>query len=158
MEENFNLAIDSVNDYSDSQNTFHVNPNKINQVECLAESFFDEVVVKNTPTDLLSSKNLFNIYKTLKPNKTCQIYLDQPISVMQDFDSKQIESNAKLSGFNNVSVKSTKLNNNGTVIKTQLITLTKPLSRIDVQTETQTITTNNGTKTVTTTKKTINIR
>jgi hypothetical protein len=156
-EENFTLAIDSVNDYSDSQNVFHLHPQKIKQVECLAENFFEGAVVKNTATDTLASKYLFNIYKVLKSNKALQIYIDQPILVMQDFDVKQIESNAKLAGFNNISVKSASINSNGVVTKTMLITLTKPVSRAETQTETVTTKTNDGTKTVTTTKKT-NIR
>jgi hypothetical protein len=156
-EENFTLAIDSVNDYSDSQNVFHLHPQKIQQVECLAEGFFEGAVIKNTATDFLTSKHLFNIYKVLKTNKSLEIYLDQPISVMQEFDAKQIESNAKLAGFNSINVKSASVNNNGIVSKTMLITVTKPVSRVDVQTETVTTKTNNGTKTVTTTKK-INIR
>jgi hypothetical protein len=154
-EENFTLAIDSVNDYSDSQNIFHIHPQKIQQTECLAEGFFEGAVVKNTATDVLTSKNLFNIYKVLKSNKSLEIYLDQPILVMQEFDVKQIESNAKLAGFNNISVKQSSVNSNGKVTKTMLITLVKPISRVG--TETITTQTNNGTKTVTTTKK-INIR
>lgn len=154
-EENFTLAIDSVNDYSDSKNVFHLHPQKIQQVECLAEGFFEGAVVKNTATDVLTSKYLFNIYKALKSNKALEIFLDQPISVMQEFDCKQIESNGKLAGFNNISVKQTSINNNGQVSKTMLITLIKPVSR--VETETITTQTNTGTKTVTTTKK-INIR
>ena len=154
-EETFTLAIDSANDYSDAQNVFHLHPQKIQQVECLAQDFFDGAVVKNTATDVLVSKHLFNIYKTLKPNKSVEIYLDQPILVMQEFDVKQIESNAKLAGFNSISVKTASVNSNGKVTKTMLITLTKPVSR--VETETVTTKTNNGTKTVTTTKK-INIR
>lgn len=154
-EENFTLAIDSVNDYSDSKNVFHLHPQKIQQVECLAEGFFEGAVVKNTATDVLTSKYLFNIYKVLKSNKALEIFLDQPISVMQEFDCKQIESNGKLAGFNNISVKQTSINNNGQVSKTMLITLIKPVSR--VETETITTQTNNGTKTVTTSKK-INIR
>ncbi len=154
-EENFTLAIDSINDYSDSQNVFHIHPQKIQQVECLAEGFFEGAVIKNTATDVITSKNLFNIYKALKPNKSLEIYLDQPILVMQEFDVKQIESNAKLAGFNNISVKQSTVNSNGKVTKTMLITLVKPVSRVD--TETITTQTNNGTRTVTTTKK-INIR
>jgi hypothetical protein len=154
-EENFTLAIDSVNDYSDAENVFHLHPQKIQQVECLAEDFFNGAVVKNTATDVLVSKHLFNIYKALKPNKSVEIYLDQPILVMQEFDVKQIESNGKLAGFNNISTKTASSNNNGKVTKTMVISLTKPVSRV----ETETITTKivNGTKTVTSTKK-INIR
>jgi hypothetical protein len=154
-EEKFTLAIDSISDYSDTQNVFHLNPKKILQVECLAESFFEGALIKNTATDILTSKHLFNIYKVLKSNKSLEIFLDQPILVMQEFDVKQIESNAKLSGFNNFSVKSASVNNNGIVTKTMIITLTKPVSRCE--TETVTTKTNNTTKTVTTTKK-INIR
>ncbi len=120
---NYTLIIDSAQDYADEPYVFHIHPNRLHLAECLQDSYFNRVEVKNTATDLLTSKNLFHIYKLMKPTKTCTIELYQPIAVMQDYDSKQIESNAKLAGFTNIDVR--------TVNKTIRITITKPTSRVE---------------------------
>jgi hypothetical protein len=37
--------------------------------------------------------------KILKPNSIVEVFVDQPISVMQALDASEIEANAKLAGF-----------------------------------------------------------
>jgi hypothetical protein len=120
---NYTLVIDSAQDYADDSNIFHIHSNRMHLTQCLADSYFNKVEIKNTATDILTSKNLFQIFKTLKPGKTCIIELFQPIAVMHEYDSKQIESNAKLSGFTDISTRTVKNN--------ILISLTKPLSRVE---------------------------
>ena len=120
---NYTLVIDSAQDYADNADVFHIHPNRIHLTQCLADSYFNKVEIKNTVTDVLTSKNLFHIFKTLKPTKTCVIELFQPIAVMHDYDCKQIESNAKLAGFTDISVRTVKSN--------ILISITKPASRVD---------------------------
>ncbi len=48
---------------------------------------------------------LFNILQVLKKNCTLEILVDQAITVMQDLDAAELETNAKLAGFSSVQQK-----------------------------------------------------
>jgi hypothetical protein len=43
--------------------------------------------------------NFSYILRKLKPNSVLEVIIFQPISVMQEYDAKQVEANAKLAGF-----------------------------------------------------------
>ena len=66
----------------------------------------NKVVIKNSPVEFLKSKGFFNIYRTLKEGGVCEIIVYQPIFVMQDLNSGEIEANCKLVRFNDILIQS----------------------------------------------------
>ena len=64
------------------------------------------MVIKNSPVEFLKSKGFFNIYRTLKEGAVCEIIVYQPIFVMQDLNSGEIEANCKLVRFNDILIQS----------------------------------------------------
>jgi len=56
-------------------------------------------VVRNTPSANIKSLGFFYLAKALKANSLLEIYVDQPITVMQSLDASELEANAKLAGF-----------------------------------------------------------
>ena len=64
------------------------------------------MVIKNSPVEFLKSKGFFNIYRTLKEGAVCEIIVYQPIFVMQDLNSGEIEANCKLVRFNYILIQS----------------------------------------------------
>ena len=64
------------------------------------------MVIKNSPVEFLKSKGFFNIYRTLKEGGVCEIIVCQPIFVMQDLNSGEIEANCKLVRFNDILIQS----------------------------------------------------
>ena len=64
------------------------------------------MVIKNSPVEFLKSKGFFNIYRTLKEGAVCEIIVYQPIFVMQDLNSGEIEANCKLVRFNDILIHS----------------------------------------------------
>ena len=64
------------------------------------------MVIKNSPVEFLKSKGFFNIYRTLKEGGVCEIIVYQPIFVMQDLNSGEIEANCKLVRFNDILIHS----------------------------------------------------
>ena len=64
------------------------------------------MVIKNSPVEFLKSKGFFNIYRTLKEGGVCEIIIYQPIFVMQDLNSGEIEANCKLVRFNDILIQS----------------------------------------------------
>ena len=64
------------------------------------------MVIKNSPVEFLKSKGFFNIYRTLKEGWVCEIIVYQPIFVMQDLNSGEIEANCKLVRFNDILIQS----------------------------------------------------
>ena len=58
----------------------------------------------------------------MKPSSVCEVVIYQPISVMQDYDAKQIEANAKLAGFTNFQTKDYEYKVDNKKVKTLLVT------------------------------------
>jgi hypothetical protein len=98
-EENLILVIDNDGDYSDNDSIFNLHPERLNMARCLADNTFDSCIIKNSSTECLTAMNLCYVLRKLKQKAICDIFVFQPISVMQEFDTKQIEANAKLAGF-----------------------------------------------------------
>ena len=57
--------------------------------------------------DYLTSFALSNLYTTLQSGAEVSIVISQPVAVMQEYDAKQVEANAKLAGFTDISTNST---------------------------------------------------
>ena len=93
------LLVDAKDLHLDEEEVFAVHPNKLQWLSYFEKESFDNVIVKNTATSSLKSISFFFMGKILKPNCIVEVYIDQPISVMQALDASEIEANAKLAGF-----------------------------------------------------------
>ncbi len=98
-DERLELIVDKEDTYLDVDSVFYVNPQRLPLLRCLQDNLFVSCVIKNSPIDNLTSLNFSYILRKLKPNSSCEVIIYQPISVMQEFDAKQVEANAKLAGF-----------------------------------------------------------
>jgi hypothetical protein len=93
------IYVDGKNQHLEDETIFAVHPNKLQWLSYFEKESFDQVIVQNTPTSYLKSINFFFMGKILKPNSIVEVFIDQPISVMQALDASEIEANAKLAGF-----------------------------------------------------------
>jgi hypothetical protein len=120
--ENLTLVVDSHDTYINNQDVFYINPQRLSLVRCLENELFTSCEIKNSPVDNLTSLNLSYVLKKLKPSSVCEVVIYQPISVMQDYDAKQIEANAKLAGFTNFQTKDYEYKVDNKKVKTLLVT------------------------------------
>ena len=123
MSERAELIIDTAD--IDDGNTLFLTPNHIRGVRYCASNIFDYASIKNCTTEKLNSTSLIGIFNSLKPGAEIFIVVNQPISVMLEYDSKQIEANLKLVGFENI--KYEEKNSSGLLVGT--LTATKPVNK-----------------------------
>ncbi len=119
------LIIDPKGQYEPKEG-FHIDPSQMGWLKKVEKNSFDMVIIKNTESSQITQKHLSSIRKVLKPNCICEVYVSQLISVLQDLDAKEIESNAKLAKFASVesSIFEKFLNENGRDVKYSTIRLT----------------------------------
>jgi hypothetical protein len=98
-DEKLELIVDTEDNYRSSEHQFYIHPQRLNFVRCLSDNQFVSCTVKNTSIENLTSMNFSYILRKLKPNSVLEVIIFQPISVMQEYDAKQVEANAKLAGF-----------------------------------------------------------
>jgi hypothetical protein len=162
MEESLTLLI-SQNDTRQGDNSvFYVNPQRLNLLYVLSDSVFESCLIENTLIENLSSIHFAYILRTLKPNSPVKVVVYQPITVMQEYDAKQVEANAKLAGFNDFhnTVDTFKDQKTGKDFNTIAVNFIRPVrnpNKIEVEVTTTTTTTtvkggkrNDEKKTVTT--------
>ena len=71
--------------------------------------------------------NLVKILEKLQPLAPVEVIIDQPVSVMQEYDAKQVEANAKLAGFDDIKIEpGTYTNPEGKAVNTLIVTFEKP--------------------------------
>lgn len=143
------LIIDGNDTYQDSPDIFYMHPSRLGMLRYVKNNSFSTAEIKNSPLDSLNSLNLVTILEKLIPSGTVTVEIDQPIGVMQSYDAKQIEANAKLAGFDDINIDGT------------TISFTKPVKGKSTQsnedysattvTKTTTSTTKGGKTTTTTT-------
>ena len=97
------LYVDGLDAHEKEKNAMVITPNHLNLADAFQKEVFDKVIVLNSKSDLLTGKAFFNLWRALKSGGTCEVIVDQPISVMQQLDAGEIEANGKLGGFNNIS-------------------------------------------------------
>ena len=114
-------------------------PSKLATSKYLASNTFDQATIRNCPVEKITSGGLVGIFSCLKPQAKINIIVFQPIAVMLFYDSKQIEANLKLAGFEDIHIKDISIQDEKTkkTIQTQSIEATKPVSKrnIDVNIE-----------------------
>ena len=128
MSERAELIIDT--EEIDDEDILFLNPNHIRGVRYCASNIFDYASIKHCPTEKLNSGSLIGIFNSLKPGAEITIVVNQPISVMLEYDSKQIEANLKLVGFENISYEEKKSSSkNGVGIIEGILTAIKPVNK-----------------------------
>jgi hypothetical protein len=96
------LYIDSKDAHLDEENAIVIHPQKLGLALAFEKEVFDKVIIKNSPTELLKSMGFFNIARCLKEGGDVELYLYQPILVLQDVEVGELEANAKLGGFTGI--------------------------------------------------------
>ncbi len=105
MEEtNMRLVVDSKDNYLGEEDMFYIHPQRLSQVRCLEDNQFSSCKILNSGVENISSLNLNYIFKKLQPEAKCEVTIFQPISVMQEYDAKQVEANARLAGFTDITI------------------------------------------------------
>ena len=97
------LYVDSLESYEKDKNAMVITPFHLNLVDAFQKEVFDKIIIQNSKSEYLTGKAFFNLWRALKSGGTCEVIVDQPISVMQQLDAGEIEANGKLGGFNNIS-------------------------------------------------------
>ena len=109
-------------------------PSKLATSKYLASNTFDQATIRNCPVEKITSSGLAGIFSCLKPQGKINIIVFQPIAVMLFYDSKQIEANLKLAGFEDIHISDIIIQDEKTKknIQTQSIEATKPVSKRNV--------------------------
>ena len=141
--EDYELAIDSEDTYLDQPNVFYIHPGRISTVRCVANIQFSSASIKNSPVNSLTSLNLVAVLEKMKQNAPLEVYIDQPITVMQEYDAKQVEANLKLAGFDEISINSGDYvkQSTGKKIETLVVSCIKPIKNpnaVEITVTTQT--------------------
>ncbi len=100
----FDLVVDTKDVWNSEKEVFHLRPEKAHLTCCFDNGRFRSCSVYNTAVDEITPRFLSSLYDKLVPNATVTVVVNQPISVMQDFDAKQIEANAKCCGYTTVKI------------------------------------------------------
>ena len=120
------LYVDPKDNHNNEDNCLVIHPSHLNMADTFESNTFDKIYINNTKTELLRAKGFFNLAKCLKSKGILEIIVDQPIAVMQNLDAGEIEANAKLGGFIDVTSQTCTINNNGSKFSTIKIKMTKP--------------------------------
>jgi hypothetical protein len=123
------LVVDNVEPEEDD--VMYLRPSKLNTSVYLASNIFDQATIRNCPVEKITSGGLAGIFSSLKPLAKINITVFQPIAVMVFYDSKQIEANLKLAGFENIEISDVNIKDQktGQTIQTQSIEAQKPESK-----------------------------
>jgi len=123
----------------EKENTMYLSPSKLNCSQFFAPNVFDKAIIKNCSIEQINSGGLVGIFTSLKPLAKVSITVHQPIAVMVIYDTKQIEANLKLVGFENIKTSDITIKDeeSGQRISTKLIEAQKPkgVRKIDVELE-----------------------
>lgn len=123
------IIVDTVEPKGDD--IMYLLPSKLASSKYLASNTFDQATIRNCPVEKITSGGLMGIFSSLKPQGKITIIVFQPIAVMLFYDSKQIEANLKLAGFEDIHIRDINIKDEKTKksIQTQSIEATKPLSK-----------------------------
>ena len=123
------IIVDTVEPKGDD--IMYLLPSKLASSKYLASNTFDQAIIRNCPVEKITSGGLVGIFSSLKPQGKITIIVFQPIAVMLFYDSKQIEANLKLAGFEDIHIRDINIEDEKTKkkIQTQSIEATKPLSK-----------------------------
>ena len=101
LSNNMTLVVDSIDKYNDD-NIYYVQPKRFSSIQYLQNNFFSKCKIQNSNIDLLTPFAFLNLFSKLKKNANTEIIIDQPVSVMQEYDARQVIANAQMAGFTNI--------------------------------------------------------
>ena len=96
------LIIDTIE--PEEKDAMHIHPSRFNTAKYLSKNIFDRAIIRHSTVDQITSNGLSSIYSCLKPEGKIIIIVHQPIGIMVFYDTKQIEANLKLAGFENIKI------------------------------------------------------
>ncbi len=147
--EPLSLVVDSNDAYLEDGSVFYIHPHRLGTLRALQNNCLEKCNIQNSPVADLTGFNFVKILEKLKPKAPVEVIIDQPVTVMQDYDAKQVEANAKLAGFENVEITSgTYTNPEGKDCNTLIVTFNKPeKTKSDVEVTVSSVKTTTITKT-----------
>ena len=95
------MVIDSEINQRD-EGIFYLLPSEMSKSGLLNPEKFDSCEIRNVDVDDIRPSALLGILSSLKPNGTCSVLICEPIAVMQPYEARMIEANAKLAGFTDI--------------------------------------------------------
>ena len=127
LSNNMTLVVDSIDKYNDD-NIYYVQPKRFSSIQYLQNNFFSKCKIQNSNIDLLTPFAFLNLFSKLKKNANTEIVIDQPVSVMQEYDARQVIANAQMAGFTNIKTTDTQYIEPRTQkkIDTLCVSFTKP--------------------------------
>ena len=137
------LIIDSEDTYKDLDNISYIHPSHLNMIKSISNNQFTSVSIKNSSVDDISAYALMNLFGKVKTGAKVEMIIHQPISVMQEYDAKQLEANALLAGFADVKINDITYVDSKTQkkINTLSVTFVKPEKRVPLKEEDIVVTT-----------------
>ena len=95
------LVIDSEVGERD-EGIFYLLPSEMSKSGLLNPEKFDSCEIRNVDVDDIRPSALLGILSSLKPNGRVSVTLCEPVAVMQPYEAKMIEANARLAGFTDI--------------------------------------------------------
>ena len=92
------MVIDSKVNKRD-EGIFYLLPSEMSKSGLLNPEKFDSCDIRNVNVDDIRPSALLGILSSLKPNGKCTVLICEPVAVMQPYEARMIEANAKLAGF-----------------------------------------------------------
>ena len=92
------MVIDSKVNKRD-EGIFYLLPSEMSKSGLLNPEKFDSCEIRNVDVDDIRPSALLGILSSLKPNGRVSVTLCEPIAVMQPYEARMVEANAKLAGF-----------------------------------------------------------
>ena len=81
---------------------FYLLPSEMSKSGLFNPEKFDSVEIRNVNVDDIKPSALLGILSSLRPNGTASVLICEPIAVMQPYEAKMVEANAKLAGFTDI--------------------------------------------------------
>ena len=81
---------------------FYLLPSEMSKSGLLNPEKFDSCEIRNVDVDDIRPSALLGILSSLKPNGRVNVTLCEPIAVMQPYEARMVEANAKLAGFTDI--------------------------------------------------------
>ena len=81
---------------------FYLLPSEMSKSGLLNPEIFDSCEIRDVEVDDIRPSALLGILSSLKPNGRVSVTLCEPIAVMQPYEARMVEANAKLAGFTDI--------------------------------------------------------
>ena len=117
------------------ENTMYIIPSNLSSLKFISSNSFDFCLIKDCPVTSLTSLCLSQIFRVMKYQARVEILISQPITVMQELDSKQIEAHCEHVGFENIATEDAVYTDkkNGKEFPTVVVVCNKPNRTRDVE-------------------------